>query len=162
MLVVALALLAQGRIAAQAPTIPRNTGASHVAPAAKSAWTPARTADGRPDLQGIWDFRSATPLERPARFAGKDTLTAEEVEAYEQRAAEREDGRPPDDRGPAVGHRAGGWTGKTVKSDRDLADRRSRQWRIPPFTPGWAARRAPTRAQPRQPATRIAACSSAA
>src|SRR5438552_13768191 len=29
-----------------------------------------RTPDGHPDLQGIWDFRSATPLERPARFAG--------------------------------------------------------------------------------------------
>ena len=27
----------------------------------------ARTADGHPDLQGVWDFRSATPLERPAR-----------------------------------------------------------------------------------------------
>lgn len=53
--------------------------------------------DGRPDLQGIWDFRSATALERPARFAGREFMTADEVVAYEQEAIEREDGRPPDD-----------------------------------------------------------------
>ena len=34
-----------------------------------------RGADGHVDLQGIWDFRSATPLERPARFAGREFPT---------------------------------------------------------------------------------------
>ncbi len=61
------------------------------------AQTPPRTPDGQPDLQGIWDFRSATPLERPAQFAGREFMTADEVDIYERRAAEREDGRPPDD-----------------------------------------------------------------
>jgi len=56
-----------------------------------------RTADGHPDLQGIWDFRSATPLERPARFAGREFMTPDEVVEYERLALEREDGRPPDD-----------------------------------------------------------------
>ena len=64
---------------------------------AGKAWTTHRLADGHPDLQGIWDFRSATPLERPERFAGKEFLTPEEVIAYEREAVEREDGRPPDD-----------------------------------------------------------------
>ncbi len=70
-------------------------------PLALSAQTKARplprTPDGHPDLQGIWDFRSATALERPARFAGREFMTPDEVIAYEQEALEREDGRPPDD-----------------------------------------------------------------
>jgi hypothetical protein len=35
---------------------------------AERSWTLARTPDGHPDLQGIWDTRSATPLERPAEY----------------------------------------------------------------------------------------------
>ena len=52
-------------------------------------WTPPRTPEGRPDLQGIWDFRTATPLERPTEFAGKTSFTAEEAADFERRAAER-------------------------------------------------------------------------
>jgi len=67
-------------------------------PSAQSKAKPLpRTSDGHPDLQGIWDFRSATPLERPARFAGREFMTPEEVVEYERLALAREDGRPPDD-----------------------------------------------------------------
>ena len=45
-----------------------------------------RTPDGRPDLSGVWDFRTVTPVERPTEFADKEFLSAEEVAAY---AAER-------------------------------------------------------------------------
>ncbi|MDE0829099.1 MAG: hypothetical protein OSB03_07870 [Vicinamibacterales bacterium] len=41
-----------------------------------------RTADGQPDLTGVWDFRTVTPLERPAELADKAFLTGEEVAAY--------------------------------------------------------------------------------
>ena len=45
-----------------------------------------RTTDGRPDLSGVWDFRTVTPVERPTEFADKEFLSEEEVAAY---AAER-------------------------------------------------------------------------
>ena len=43
-----------------------------------------RTAWGDPDLMGVWDFRSLTPLQRPAEFADKAVLTAEEAVVYER------------------------------------------------------------------------------
>jgi len=45
-----------------------------------------RTPWGHPDLQGIWDNHSITPLERPARFAGREFLTPQEVADLEKRA----------------------------------------------------------------------------
>ena len=41
-----------------------------------------RTEDGRPDLQGVWNFSSAVPLQRPAAFAGKTVITKAEADAY--------------------------------------------------------------------------------
>lgn len=43
-----------------------------------------RTADGQPDLQGIWDFRTITPMERPSELADKEVLTREEAAQFEQ------------------------------------------------------------------------------
>ena len=45
-----------------------------------------QTADGHPNLSGVWDFRTVTPLERPEEFADQQFLSEEEVSAY---AAER-------------------------------------------------------------------------
>ena len=42
-----------------------------------------RTPWGAPDLQGIWDFRTITPLERPADLADKARLSEEEAASYE-------------------------------------------------------------------------------
>ena len=57
-------------------------------PATPQASTP-RTPDNHPDLQGIWDFRTATPLERPRDIGDKAFFTPAEAAAFEQRTAER-------------------------------------------------------------------------
>lgn len=59
------------------------------------AWTPTRTPDGQPDLQGIWTNPTLTSFERPARFAGKATLTEEEAAQIEREAAANNVDRPP-------------------------------------------------------------------
>jgi hypothetical protein len=43
---------------------------------------PLRTPDGQPDLTGVWDFRTVTPVERPEEFADQEFLSEEEVAAY--------------------------------------------------------------------------------
>jgi len=54
---------------------------------APKGWVTPRTPDGRPDLQGIWNFRTATPLERPPEFANQEFLNEQDVAVTEQRAA---------------------------------------------------------------------------
>ena len=63
--------------------------------AAENHWTPAETADGQPDLQGMWTNASITPFERPAELADKPVLTPEEAAEAEKRAAENRVDRPP-------------------------------------------------------------------
>ena len=60
---------------------------STVALAADDYVTP-RTQWGLPDLQGVWNFSSNRPMQRPSRFGDRQFLTPEEVrEIAEQRAA---------------------------------------------------------------------------
>ena len=46
-----------------------------------------RTPFGHPDLQGVWALQTLTPLQRPAEFAGRATLTEEEAAKLEEDAA---------------------------------------------------------------------------
>jgi hypothetical protein len=87
-IVVAVAVAAPMRVTGQALTAEKSAAAR---------WTVPRTPEGKPDLQGVWDYRTATPLERPSELAGREFLTDQEIAAFERRAAEREDGRPPED-----------------------------------------------------------------
>jgi hypothetical protein len=66
-------------------------------PAAGAPWSPPHTPWGAPDLQGIWDYRTLTPLERPDQFDGREFLSNEEISSLEQQRLDRADGRPPGD-----------------------------------------------------------------
>ena len=49
-----------------------------------------RTAWGAPDLQGVWDFRTITPLQRPEDLGDKAFLTEEEAAERENAAVARD------------------------------------------------------------------------
>jgi hypothetical protein len=52
-------------------------------------WTPPRTPDGQPDLQGTWTNPTITPFERPSQLAEKPVLTEAEAAELEKRTLEQ-------------------------------------------------------------------------
>ena len=62
--------------------------ASLAQPAEAEPWVLPRTADGQPDLQGVWSNNSATPLERPESLGDQAVLTDEELARAKARYAE--------------------------------------------------------------------------
>jgi len=78
--------IAAASLAAQAPKPAAQP--AKPAPAAK-AWTMPRTADGHPDLQGMYDVATMTPVERPANMP-RLVLTKEEAFAMEKYEYERQ------------------------------------------------------------------------
>ncbi len=57
---------------------------------AADEFTPPRTEWGQPDLQGVWNFSSNVPMERPERFGDREFMTVEEVEELRARLAARD------------------------------------------------------------------------
>jgi hypothetical protein len=55
---------------------------------------------GDPDLQGTWDYKNITPLQRPDNVGDREFFTDDEIAKLEGRAAERLD-TPPDEDTPA-------------------------------------------------------------
>jgi len=49
-----------------------------------------RTPWGTPDLQGVWDFRSLTPMERPKELGDKAEFSATEATKFEEEATRRQ------------------------------------------------------------------------
>src|SRR5579862_7077219 len=100
------ALAAMGVVLVLAPAFAAGQASSPVAKTtsaktntAHNAWTPPRTTDGQPDLQGVWTNNTVTPLERPKQLAGKEFYTDEELQALAKQERERlsqieEEGQP--------------------------------------------------------------------
>lgn len=90
------------------------------APSTKQAASSApRTPHGKPDLQGFWDFRTLTPLERPASQANKPFLTEEEAKALQQQNADRR-ARASTASAPRTSPRAAGGGGQAVGAYNDF------------------------------------------
>jgi hypothetical protein len=54
---------------------------------ARKTWSPPRTAWGDPDLQGIWNNATSTPLQRPDLARGKPVLSDEEAAEFAEELA---------------------------------------------------------------------------
>jgi hypothetical protein len=104
------------------------------------SWTPPRTPDGQPDLEGVWTNPTLTPLERPAELAGKEFLTEQEAADYVKRLlqqvnSDRRDGGADTDVGRSYNEF---WRDR---GNGLVADRRTSliidppDGRIPPLTP---------------------------
>ena len=82
-------------VALVVPAIGQSGTAGSKAQAVKS-WKMPRTAWGHPDLQGIWNNGTPTPLERPNDLADREYLTDEEWAARAKEVATRAEKRPDD------------------------------------------------------------------
>ena len=65
-------------------------------PQAAAPFSPPRTPDGHPDMQGYWTNGTYTPLERPAELGTKEFFTREEALAYAKRRDDQLRAQPRD------------------------------------------------------------------
>jgi hypothetical protein len=85
------------------PGVLRAQTTANAAPTDAAAGTALpRTSWGDPDLQGVWDYRTITPMERRPELGDRAFYTEDEVAQLEGRAARRMD-RPPDPNAPNTG-----------------------------------------------------------
>jgi hypothetical protein len=118
------------------PTLP--VPMIHAQSAVDSGWKVPRLSDGKPDLQGVWDFKTITPLDRPKEVGDQKVLTDVQLAAWEKRARDAEDQI---DRPPAPGN-PGGYNAAFRDRGFTAADRRTAliedpsDGKMPALTPG--------------------------
>jgi hypothetical protein len=107
---------------------------------AAGQYAPPRTPDGQPDLQGIWNIGTVTPMERPAALAGKEFFTAQEAVAYERQRVEnvnRDQREPGSETDVARAYNDAWWDSGTtvVRTRRTSVVTDPPDGRIPALTP---------------------------
>jgi len=143
-LAVSMGLLTTGGLA---PLAGSAQTAASAAPAAEP-YTVPRTSWGDPNLEGVWDYRTITPLERRQELGDRAFYTDEEVAQLEGRAARRME-QPPDENTPVGLVHAEYLTdpGRYLdESRRTSLVVEPVNGRLPPLTPEAQARQERTRA----------------
>ena len=114
--------------------------------AAQQKTAPPLTAWGAPDLQGVWDFRSLTPLERPSGLKDKDVFSSgEEAETFAQETIKRQS-RDSDTSGRVVPYNDFWFDeGTKVTTTRTSLIVDPPDGRMPPMTPAGEKKRAAER-----------------
>jgi len=83
--VVVAATLVAGSVLVVSLAAQSGSASPGVAPA---GWKVPRTADGKPDLQGVWGNNSVTPMTRPTQWKDKSSLTDAEIEDLKKMATQ--------------------------------------------------------------------------
>jgi len=117
-------------------------GQTKSAPAKAGAWTNTKTPWGDPDIQGIWNNVTATPLQRAEEFKDKANLTPQEAADFEERNRQRrlETEAKPIEQQP-VGARTGYSATVWFETSGKLSENRTsllvfpEGGRLPPLTP---------------------------
>ena len=130
-------MLCQGMIRAAA--LAATLGLTPFVAMAQSAQesTPPRTPWGAPDLGGIFDYSSITPMQRPEEFADQEFLTEEQAAALEQGAVDRDQAAADApvrraEAGDAAGANSHSWVWGLDFGTKVVADRRSSRIIDPP------------------------------
>jgi len=76
---------------------PLSSQTAHVAAKTQKTWTPSRTPDGHPDMQGYWTNATFTPLERPKELGTKEFYTEAEAADVEKQRIQQEHSQSAED-----------------------------------------------------------------
>jgi len=106
-----------------------------------AAYAPGRTPWSDPDLQGVYDFQSDVPFQRPLELGNTVRFASQDEKAEYQRRARARSAPPPRPAAPNVGAYGAEWTPRNVVPNlRTSLLQDPPDGRLPPMTPEGLAR----------------------